>query len=143
MGGAEMMRVVFIEPNRNIREFCRRELRRDGYDVIPYRTVNEAMGAIRDVQPDVVVADAHSCASEADAINMLLEALAVPLVVHATSSCIEAPSPYGAQTECIPKSGDLRDLKSAIDRAISRNARAQQERRPHSREKEGRALRRR
>jgi len=124
--------VALIDANRNIREFCRRELVRDGYELALFRTPQEAAARIRDVLPDIVVVDADAFASDAGTFAPLLETLSIPVILHDAAPS-DAPLPGGGPVARVVKSGDLGPLKHAIGRAVGSRRRGTRGGQPRAR----------
>jgi two-component system response regulator MprA len=52
-----MTTILFADDNRNIREYCRRELAEEGYRVVVARDGKEALGLMGSLRPDLLVLD--------------------------------------------------------------------------------------
>jgi DNA-binding NtrC family response regulator len=136
--------LLVVDDSRNIREFCRRELEREGHRVLLAKDPLEGLAILEAQRPDVVVMDvAESPGPDLPAFLSRVGNRDVPVVVHTCDllRLSEAPSwPVEARVE---KSGDLADLKREIARILERraaNSAVQENREPvSSREREGRS----
>jgi DNA-binding response OmpR family regulator len=111
--------VLVVDGNRNIREFCKRELEREGYRVVLARSSKDAVPGLRTQRPDVAVIDASAYASGTATLGVVLAAASIPVILHTLDTCREEGLGAGV-SDCVQKSGDLRALMAAIDRLARR-----------------------
>jgi CheY-like chemotaxis protein len=113
--------ILFADDNRNIREFCCRELEDEGYRVVLARNGLEAVERFRECAPDLVILDiAMPLADGFRAIEQIRALDASVPVVFFTSfdeSCAEDPRARLA-TACVEKSSDLTELKRVVVSAL-------------------------
>lgn len=115
--------LLVVNENRNIREFCRRELERDGYHVLIARDTQEALRLLDEIRVNLVVADP----ADVPGMDFLVFLRTVwhrsiPVVVH--TDRVASPSedlPWTAEAS-VEKNGDLAKLKREIEKAVERKA---------------------
>lgn len=116
-----MATVLFVDDNRNIREFCRRELERSEYRVLVAANGREASEICGEERPDVVVLDIRMPDMDGYAtVRVLSERFPdLPVILFTAQVDIEDLScvSRGAWA-CVAKSEDLRDLKTQIALAL-------------------------
>jgi CheY-like chemotaxis protein len=114
-----MKTILFVDDNRNIREFCRRELEAEGYRVAIAAEGAEAVRAARKETPDVVVLDLCMPAMGGfEVIEQVREfAPSVPVIFFTANDedCLTDRRSQLA-TACVEKSEDLTELKRALRR---------------------------
>lgn len=114
-----MKTVLFVDDNRNIREFCRRELEAEGYRVVLAADGGEAIRIVRKETPDVLVLDLCMPAMGGlEAIEQIREcAPSVPVIFFTANDedCLTDRRSRLA-TACVEKSEDLTELKRALHR---------------------------
>ena len=112
-----MKTVLFVDDNRNIREFCRRELEAEGYRVVLAADGGEAIRAVRKETPDVLVLDLWMPAMGGlEAIEQIREfAPSIPVIFFTANDedCLTDRRSRLA-TACVEKSEDLAELKRAL-----------------------------
>jgi two-component system, response regulator, stage 0 sporulation protein F len=116
--------ILFADDNKNIREFCKRELEDEGYQVLLAGNGCEAVAAFRAHAPDLVILDVAM--PMLDGMQVLEQIRAISLttpVVFFTSydeSCVSDVRGRLA-TACVEKSGDLTELMRVVARALQRD----------------------
>ena len=112
-----MKTVLFVDDNRNIREFCRRELEAEGYRVALAADGAAAVQLIRQQLPDVIILDLRMPGvGGLDAIEHIRElAPSVPVIFFTANdeACLTDRRSRLA-TACLEKSEDLTELKRAL-----------------------------
>ena len=116
-----MNTILFVDDNRNIREFCRRELEDEGYRVVVASDGAEAVRLTERLLPDLVVLDIfmpHVDGFEAAArIRAIRNDLPLILFTSYDDACVENEKSRYA-TACVEKSEDLTELKNVILSAL-------------------------
>jgi two-component system response regulator MprA len=114
-----MKTILFVDDNRNIREFCRRELEAEGYRVSLAADGGEAIRAVHREMPDAIVLDLRMPGMGGlDAIEQIREsAPGVPVIFFTANDedCLTDRRSRLA-TACVEKSEDLTELKRALCR---------------------------
>lgn len=112
--------ILFVDDSRNIREFCRRELEREGYRVLLAGDGDEALEALRREVPDLVVLDVKM--PKMDGISTLGRVMGefrnIPVIFYTSHK--EFVGYYGGwlADAYVEKSEDLTELKATIARLI-------------------------
>lgn len=116
-----MATVLIADDNRNIREYCRRELEDDGYRVIVARDGGEALRLTTGFHPDLVILDIAMPGIDG------LETLArirttqpdLPVVFFTSFDdvCTRDERSWSA-TACVEKRVDLTELKRVVAAAL-------------------------
>jgi len=109
--------ILFADDNRNIRDFCRRELEEEGYRVIAAGDGAEAVRLADSQAPDLVVLDVRMPGvSGLEAMTRIRAANPhMPVVFFTSNANFCAPDQQlGAATACVEKCEDLTELKHAI-----------------------------
>lgn len=117
---AESCRILFIDAGKNVRNFWKRELERDGYEVIPAADAHEALEAIQEELPDLVVIDVQMPGIEASAAGkrMLVRERSVPVIVYtAARGRLEGFERCSADAY-VDKADDIEVLRSTIVRLL-------------------------
>jgi DNA-binding response OmpR family regulator len=123
--------VLIVDDSRNIREYCRRELEKEGYRILLACDGREAMQICADDPPSAVVLDLHLPILDGREIVRRLQTLhaGTPVIVH--SSQMPEPEffdgPELPVRDWVRKSGDLTLLKSAVANALASNSPADRE----------------
>jgi CheY-like chemotaxis protein len=112
-----MKTILFVDDNRNIRAFCRRELEAEGYRVALAEQGAEAVRAVRKDMPDAIVLDlCMPVMGGLEAIEQIRAfAPSVPVILftsHVEDSLGDRRSRLA--TACVEKSEDLTELKQAL-----------------------------
>jgi CheY-like chemotaxis protein len=117
----QMFTVLIADDDRNIREYCRRELEDEGYRVVAARDGEEAFRLAEETCPDVVILDLSMPGIDG------LETLArirsaqpdLPLVLFTSfyDVCVRDER-SGAATACVEKCADLAELKRTVAAAL-------------------------
>lgn len=114
-----MKTILFVDDNRNIREFCRRELEAEGYRVALAGDGTEALRAVRKQTPDAIILDLCMPAMGGlEAIEQIRKfAPSVPVIFFTANDedCLTDRRSRLA-TACVEKSEDLTELKRALCR---------------------------
>ncbi len=114
-----MKTVLIVDDNRNIREFCRRELEMEGYQVSLASEGAEAVRAVRRRLPDAIVLDlCMPVMGGLEAIEQIRRfAPSVPVIFFTAhdEDCLTDRRALLA-TACVEKSEDLTELKRALRR---------------------------
>lgn len=112
-----MKTILFVDDNRNIREFCRRELEEEGYEVVLAADGTGAVQLIRKQLPDVVILDlCMPGMGGMDTIEQIRKsAPSVPVIFFTAhdQDCLTDRRSRLA-TACVEKSEDLTELKRAL-----------------------------
>jgi CheY-like chemotaxis protein len=125
-----MTKVLLVDDNRNIREFCRRELEDEGYQVSVARDGREALELKEGLRPDVFVLDI--CMPGMSGLETVKRIRAeqpdVPVILFTAfdEACARDERARGA-TACVAKHADLSELK----RVIAASLRSAREHRPY------------
>lgn len=114
-----MKTVLFVDDNRNIREFCRRELEAEGYRVVLAADGREAIRAVGRETPDAIILDLCMPTMHGlEVIEHIREvAPSVPVIFFTANDedCLTDRRSRLA-TACVEKSEDLTELKRALQR---------------------------
>jgi two-component system, OmpR family, response regulator MprA len=112
-----MNTILFVDDNRNIREFCRRELEAEGYRVALAADGAEALRAVRERTLDAIILDLRMPAMDGfEVIEQIREyAPSVPVIFFTANDedCLTDRRSRLA-TACVEKSEDLTELKRAL-----------------------------
>jgi CheY-like chemotaxis protein len=112
-----MTTILFVDDNRNIREYCRRELEEEGYCAVVARDGGEALELIDSLPPDLVVLDI--CMPGMDGLEAAARIRAaqrdLPIILFTSydDACIRDERSSCA-TACVEKREDLTELKNVI-----------------------------
>ena len=117
-----MLTVLFADDNKNIREFCRRELEDEGYRVVVARDGAEAIRLTLRDSPDLVILDI--CMPGVNGLEAIERIKAirpdVPVVFFTSFDDVCARDERCRHASaCVEKSGDLRELKHVVNAALS------------------------
>jgi DNA-binding response OmpR family regulator len=115
--------VLIVDDSRNIREYCARELEKEGYRIVLAADGMEAMEICATDPPSAVVLDLHLPILDGREIVRRLRArhAGTPVIVHSS----QTPEPEFLEgPRCsvqgwVRKSGDLTLLKSAVARVLA------------------------
>jgi CheY-like chemotaxis protein len=114
-----MKTILLVDDNRNIREFCRRELEAEGYRVALAADGAEALGIVGKESPDAIILDLCMPAMDGfEVIEQIREsAPSVPVIFFTANDedCLTDRRSRLA-TACVEKSADLTELKLALRR---------------------------
>jgi CheY-like chemotaxis protein len=117
-----MKTILFVDDNRNIREFCRRELEAEGYQVAMAADGTEAIRAVRRETPDAIVLDLRMPAMDGfEVIEQIRESAPSVPVIFFTANDEDCLTDHRSRlaTACVEKSEDLTELKRALRRAAT------------------------
>lgn len=115
--------ILVADKNRNVRDFLRRELSEDGYDIVVATDGNQVEARIEsDTAPDLLVIDLE--APEIDGSKILEMSQTrrppLPVIIH-TFLTEESVRDRVQETESyIEKSGNLDHLRSAIEEMLKK-----------------------
>ena len=123
-----MSTILLADDNRNIREYCKRELEDDGYRVVVARDGSEALRLIRLLRPDLVVLDICMPGIDGlDALERIKDTDPELPVVFFTSFddvCTRDDRARRA-TACVEKREDLTELKRVVAAALQSRRQSQ------------------
>jgi CheY-like chemotaxis protein len=117
-----MKTILFADDNKNIREFCKRELEEEGYRVILAGDGTEVIRIFREEPPDLVILDI--CMPSAGGLETIerLRAIAaeIPVIFFTAydEDCLRDRRGQWAAA-CIEKSDNLAELKRAVLRSLA------------------------
>lgn len=116
-----MIKVLLVDDNKNIREFCQSELELEGYSVFSARNGKEALSVLNDIIPDIVVLDIRM--PEMDGFETLRRILIqrddIPIIFHTTyKDGIDLDFWSGLADGFVEKSENLDELKLKIEQVL-------------------------
>ena len=116
-----MHTVLVVDDNKNVLDFCKRELEREGYRVLVAREAREASQIVDAQVPDLAVV------SDDDPLDIgfkwfirRLRGCDVPIIVYAASLLDAADMPFWGAEACVGKTGDVTELKAKMTEALNR-----------------------
>jgi len=118
---SKMATLLLADDNRNIREFCRRELEDEGYQVIVARDGGEALRLTSRLRPDLVILDI--CMPGIDGLEAVARIkttqpdLPVVFFTSFDDACTRDERSCHA-TACVEKRHDLTELKRVVANAL-------------------------
>lgn len=116
-----MPTVLFVDDNKNVREFCKRHLEREGYRVILGAGGHAALAVLRQELPDLVVMDVRM--SRMDGFEAIDQIAArhpgLPVILYIESRGYLDDERSRLAAACVEKSEDLSELKAAIALVLS------------------------
>ena len=109
--------ILFVDDNRNIREYCKRELEDEGYCVVVARDGGEALRLIDRHPPDLVVLDI--CMPGIDGLEAAARLRAthrdLPIILFTSyDDACTRDKRSSCATACVEKREDLTELKNVI-----------------------------
>jgi len=108
--------VLVVDDEKNLREFYRIELTREGYEVITASTGKEAMGILANHLPDAVIMDIRM--PDMDGIEALGKMVAryknIPIILNTAYSSYRDDFRAWAAEAYVVKSSDLTTLKQTL-----------------------------
>jgi len=116
-----VVKILLVDDNKNIREFCQTELEHEGYVVVPASNGKEALSVIKDVVPDIVILDIRM--PEMDGFETMRRILNqqddIPIIFY-TAYKDDLRWDYSKYLvdECVEKSENLDELKHTIERVL-------------------------
>ena len=116
-----MKTILFADDQKNIRQWFKEEFEEEGYQVILARDGAEAVRLVEQSPPDLAVLDLWMPSSHgleaAERIKGIAPQVPVLLFTGNDELCLNDDRNRFAAA-CIDKSGDLSELKRAVDRAL-------------------------
>jgi two-component system response regulator GlrR len=114
--------LLVVDENRNIRDFCARELGRNGYRVLTARSCREARGVLGTEKVNVVVTDFGRSPRQFAALVTDAAARGARLIVHTADmhAALEMLAP--GVIAWVEKTGNLAPLARTIACTLRRNA---------------------
>lgn len=117
-----MPRVLFADDNRNVREYCRRELEDEGYEVVLARDGAEVLRLFDRESPDLVILDICMAGMNGLAAAERLREADPDLPIVLFTSFDDICSQDGRSrcvTACVSKHEDLGELKHVVAAALA------------------------
>ncbi|MHC4248580.1 MAG: response regulator [Planctomycetota bacterium] len=116
--------LLVVHENRNIREFCKRELERQGYTVLLAEGPSEVLLMLDAMALDLIVTDVL----EAPGMKFpdFLRRVGrrdIPVIVHTVDQSYLFGTHFWPVEACVEESADLVDLKREIEKTLRRRAR--------------------
>lgn len=119
--GGELKTILLVDNNQNIRDFCKRELEREGYHVM---VASEAREASRIVSARalnlVVVSDDDPLERDLTLFTSRIWRRDVPIIVHAATELDAEEMTFWRAEACVKKTGDVAELKAKIAQILAR-----------------------
>ena len=116
-----MTTLLLADDNRNIREYCKRELEDDGYRVVVASDGSEALRLTNCHRPDLVILDIFMPGIDGleaiTRIRITQPDLPVILFTSFADVCTQDERAWSA-TACVEKCEDLRELKNVVAAAL-------------------------
>ncbi len=116
-----MTTLLLADDNRNIREYCKRELEDEGYQVVVARDGSEALLLTNCHRPDLVILDIFMPGIDGleaiTQIRITQPDLPVILFTSFADVCTQDERAWAA-TACVEKGEDLRELKHVVSEAL-------------------------
>ncbi|MHC4200293.1 MAG: response regulator [Planctomycetota bacterium] len=121
-GTACIPTVLLVDHNRSIRDFCKRELEREGYRVFLAENGHKALVLLKQMRVDVLVVDVDDPEIEAfRAVTWVLIHFAdLPVIVHTANRWLLPEVRNWPVEACIEKTHDLAVLKETIADIVAR-----------------------
>lgn len=117
-----MKTILLTDDDKNIREFCRRELEDEGYRVLSAAHGAEALALIEQHAPDVVILDlCMPIMGGLEATKRIREIAPTVPIIYFTAHDEDCLTDGRSQlaTACVEKEPDLTELKRIIQRALA------------------------
>ena len=113
--------ILFVDDNKNVREFCKRELGREGYRVILCEDGNKALQILRKEPPDLVIMDVHMPLLNGIETARLMRAQIphLPIIFYTVHQEALDGGPAGMAEVQVEKSEDLTELKSQVAQVLA------------------------
>ncbi|MHC1727146.1 MAG: response regulator [Syntrophobacteraceae bacterium] len=114
--------ILIADKNKNVRDFLRRELSAEGYEVIAARDGNQLLDALSSDPPDLLVLDLEIPDSDSSKILEMTQTRQPPLpvIIH-TFLTEESERDNLTETRLyIEKSGNIDHLKTAIHEMLQK-----------------------
>jgi CheY-like chemotaxis protein len=112
-----MYTVLFVDDNRNVRQYCRAELEREGYRVLLASDGREALDILHRVIPDLVILDVRMSGMGGleTTERIVAQDLGIPVILYSSRfDCLDDPR-HRLATACVEKTEDLRELKAKVN----------------------------
>jgi CheY-like chemotaxis protein len=127
-----MSKILYADDNKNIREYCRRELEDEGYDVLLARDGAEAIRLFGREPLDLVILDI--CMPGMDGLETVSRLREfdpdIPIVLFTSFDDICSRDKRSqCATACVSKHEDLRELKHVVAAALASRRRKEPYRR--------------
>jgi DNA-binding response OmpR family regulator len=121
-GTACVPTVLLVDHKRSIRDFCKRELEREGYRVLLAENGHKALVLLKQLRIDVLVVDVDDPDIEAfRAVTWVLIHFAdLPVIVHTANRWVLPEVRNWPVEACIEKTHDLAVLKKTIADVVAR-----------------------
>jgi len=139
LAGDHVFTVLFADDSRNIREFCGRELEKEGYRVLLVSSGEAALETCREETPDIVVLDVRMPGMDGieTAGRIVRAGLGIPVIFYtAFKDRLATEMTSWAAVECVEKAEALTELKAVISRTLAAHAgakrRSQKDERLHN-----------
>ena len=108
--------LLIVDANRNIREFCRRELGREGYQISLAASARDALAALHWWKPALIILDGRIESRSGVDLLTQIEGLypGLPVILYTEYADTPADSHPRGVRAVVRKTGDLAELKSTI-----------------------------
>lgn len=116
-----MAKILIVDDEVNVRKLYSEELNADGYETILAKNVEEAVKAVRDDEPDLIILDIKL--GEESGIDALMEIVQMrkdlPVIINSAYSVYKDNFQTWAADAYIVKSVDLTPLKEKIQELLA------------------------
>jgi two-component system, response regulator, stage 0 sporulation protein F len=116
-----MNTILLVDDNKNIREFCKRELEEEGYQVLLAPDGKDAIKVLKHKLPDLVILDIRMPRMGGlETIQHIMEfETGIPVILYtAHKDDLYFDFTSWSAEACIEKSEDLSELKSTVARLL-------------------------
>jgi len=120
-GSATMKSILLADDNKNIREFCKRELEDEGYRVLLARDGREAARFVQTEHPDLAILDLHMPVVDGFEAAERIKAVSPLTPIMFFTACDEDCVPEQRSklaAACVAKTDDLTELKRVVARLL-------------------------
>jgi len=119
--GGELQTILLVDDNKNILDFCKRELEREGYHVMVASDAREASRIVRARALSlVVVSDDDPLERDLTLFISRIWRRDVPIIVHAATELDAEEMTFWRAEACVRKTGDVAELKANIAQILAR-----------------------